>query len=51
MRILELDKIQMNFTNFMDFETDYVGNEKACGLGRNSVTTNNSKSAHLKMAL
>jgi hypothetical protein len=31
MRTLELHKIQnvMNFTNFMDFETDFVGNDKA----------------------
>jgi hypothetical protein len=31
MRTMELDKIQnfMNFTNFMDFETDFVGNDKA----------------------
>jgi hypothetical protein len=29
--ILELDKIQifMNFKNFMDLETDFVGNDKA----------------------
>jgi hypothetical protein len=28
MRILELDNF-INFTNFMDFETDFVGNDNA----------------------